>query len=174
MANSCHHGLKRHSGPIEWACEGGSAEPHNEPQSLLICRMTSKPAKPSPCLSLILQVSPRSKFWSPLEEIEFLSSISWKGGHWWEIVFSRRGFLILFNAYYFITGMVISTQNTNYSTNGMLINTWDTSYSIGGMVIGFPPEFRVTVYVQKWSRNFFHFHYGQGSGKPEFRNDFFP
>ena len=38
--------------------------------------------------------------------------------------------------------------------------------------IGFPPEFRVTVYVRKWSGNFFHFHYGKGSGKPEFRNVF--
>ena len=38
--------------------------------------------------------------------------------------------------------------------------------------LGFPPEFRVTVYVRKWSGNFFHFHYGKGSGKPEFRNDF--
>ena len=34
--------------------------------------------------------------------------------------------------------------------------------------LGFPPEFRVTVYVRKWSRNFFHFHYGKGSGKPPF------
>ena len=47
-----------------------------------------------------------------------------------EIVFSRREFLILFNAYYSITGMVISTQDTNNSTKGMLINTWETSYSI--------------------------------------------
>ena len=31
--------------------------------------------------------------------------------------------------------------------------------------LGFPPEFRVTVYVRKWSGNFFHFHYGKGSGK---------
>ena len=38
--------------------------------------------------------------------------------------------------------------------------------------LGFPPEFRVTVYVRKWSRNFFHFHYGKGSGKPEFQDDF--
>jgi len=38
--------------------------------------------------------------------------------------------------------------------------------------LGFPPEFRVTVYVRKWSGNFFHFHYGKGSGKPEYRNDF--
>ena len=52
-----------------------------------------------------------------------------------EIVFSRREFLILFNAYYSITGMVISTQDTNNSTKGMLINTWETSYSIWGMVI---------------------------------------
>ena len=42
---------------------------------------------------------------------------------------------------------------------------------------GFPPEFRVTVCVRKWSRNFFHFHYekvpeNRNSGKPEFRNDF--
>ena len=41
------------------------------------------------------------------------------------------------------------------------------------LILGFPPEFRVTVYVRKWSGNFFHFHYGKGSGKPEFRNDFF-
>ena len=33
--------------------------------------------------------------------------------------------------------------------------------------LGFPPEFRVTVYVRKWSGNFFHFHYGKGSGNPE-------
>ena len=38
--------------------------------------------------------------------------------------------------------------------------------------LGFPPEFRVTVYVRKWSGNFFHFHDGKGSGKPEFRNNF--
>ena len=31
--------------------------------------------------------------------------------------------------------------------------------------LGFPPEFRVTVYVWKWSGNFFHFNYGKGSGK---------
>ena len=37
--------------------------------------------------------------------------------------------------------------------------------------IGFPPEFRVPVYVRKWSGNFFHFHYGKGYGNPEFRND---
>ena len=35
--------------------------------------------------------------------------------------------------------------------------------------IGFSPEFRVTVYVRKWSRIFFHFHFGKGFGNLEFR-----
>ena len=49
--------------------------------------------------------------------------------------------------------------------------TWSLTV-VGELKLGFPPEFRVTVYVRKWSRNFFHFHYGKGSGKSEFRNDF--
>ena len=52
--------------------------------------------------------------------------------------------------------------------NSFLKQLFRNLYSL----LGFPPEFRVTVYVRKWSGNFFHFHYGKGSGKPEFQNDF--
>ena len=66
----------------------------------------------------------------------------------------------------------------NYPSTGLptknetVMTIWTLIYGFCTQ-IGLPPEFRVTVYVRKWSGNFFHFHYGKGSGKPEFRNDFF-
>ena len=45
--------------------------------------------------------------------------------------------------------------------------------SFCGSHVGFPPEFRVTVYIWKWCGIFFHYHYGKGSRNPEFWNDFF-
>ena len=51
--------------------------------------------------------------------------------------------------------------------------TWNLQKvtSVGSdFLLGFPPEFRGTVYVRKLSGNFFHFHYVKGSG---ILNDFF-
>ena len=64
----------------------------------------------------------------------------------------------------------------NHRLHRLLISFHRVGYvglSCPSTTLGFPPEFLVTVYVRKWSVNFFHFHYGKGSGNPEFRNDFF-
>ena len=48
-----------------------------------------------------------------------------------------------------------------------LLSILYTLHKLLTKLLGFPPEFQVTVYVRKLSGNFFHCHYGKGSGISE-------